>query len=315
MAVTHFDEAPAREFAIGHLGGRWTFLGDAAGSRDVGVRRLQVHAGGWTTPAHEHGRDEEIFYVLAGRGISWQAGSTSEVGSGDCVVYLAGGGAHTMHALEDLDVLAFGPRNRDEAVRFPRLGLTLLGNRMVQSDPASVGGAPLQFLRESELGPPELPAHPGERPPTIVNVDDPPVRRFDRPRIAASSRDLGRAAGSITTGLRHVTVDPGKEGAPPHCHSVEEEIFVVLDGDGVLTLFETDGELDTPVRAGSVIARPPGTAVAHCFRAGGSGLTYLAYGTRDSADVCYYPRSGKIALRGVGLIGRIEPLDYFDGED
>jgi hypothetical protein len=36
---------------------------------------------------------------------------------------------------------------------------------------------------------------------------------------------------------------------------------------------------------------------------------------RDPADVCYYPRSGKIAFRGVGLVGRIERLDYWDGED
>ncbi|HEY6399366.1 MAG TPA: hypothetical protein VIX82_18120, partial [Solirubrobacteraceae bacterium] len=76
MTLTHFDEAPHREFELGHLCGRWTFLGEAAGSVTVGVRRIQVPAGGWTTPAHEHGSEEEIFYVLAGRGISWQKGQT-----------------------------------------------------------------------------------------------------------------------------------------------------------------------------------------------------------------------------------------------
>jgi hypothetical protein len=39
------------------------------------------------------------------------------------------------------------------------------------------------------------------------------------------------------------------------------------------------------------------------------GLTYLAYGTREPSDVCHYPRSNKIFLRGVGLIARLEPLD------
>jgi len=43
-------------------------------------------------------------------------------------------------------------------------------------------------------------------------------------------------------------------------------------------------------------------------------MTYLAYGARDRADVAYYPRSNKLYWRGVGLIGRLEPLDYFDGE-
>jgi hypothetical protein len=36
---------------------------------------------------------------------------------------------------------------------------------------------------------------------------------------------------------------------------------------------------------------------------------------RDPGDVCYYPRSGKIAFRGVGVIARLESLDYWDGED
>ena len=55
--------------------------------------------------------------------------------------------------------------------------------------------------------------------------------------------------------------------------------------------------------------------MAHTFRAGPGGLAYLAYGTREPNDICYYPRSGKVALWGVGVIGRIEPLDYWDGED
>jgi hypothetical protein len=36
--------------------------------------------------------------------------------------------------------------------------------------------------------------------------------------------------------------------------------------------------------------------------------------TRPTNDVCYYPRSNKIFWRGVGLIARLEPLDYDDGE-
>jgi uncharacterized cupin superfamily protein len=63
-----------------------------------------------------------------------------------------------------------------------------------------------------------------------------------------------------------------------------------------------------------VVSRPAGSRIAHCLRAGEQGLTYLAYGTKDPNDVCYYPRSNKIFWRGLGLIARLEPLDYFDGE-
>ena len=36
---------------------------------------------------------------------------------------------------------------------------------------------------------------------------------------------------------------------------------------------------------------------------------------RDEVEFhCWHPPSKKIFLRGVGVIGRIEELDYFDGE-
>jgi uncharacterized cupin superfamily protein len=69
------------------------------------------------------------------------------------------------------------------------------------------------------------------------------------------------------------------------------------------------------VDRGHVVARPPATGIAHVLRAGEHGLSYLAYGTREPGDLCFYPRSSKIAFRGLGVIGRIESLDYWDGED
>lgn len=311
MGVTHFDEAPSSERELGHLRGRWTFLGEAAGCAGFGARRIEVPTGGWSTPAHEHGREEEIFYVLGGRGLSWQAGAVAEIRAGDCILYRARRGAHTVHALEPLDMLAFGPREYDESVGFPRLGMSLLEGRFVESVPGSVDRVPLQFIRESELGPPELPPEPGPRPKTIVNVDELEADLRDRPRIARARRNLGRAAGSITTGLQYVEVVPGKLSVPQHCHSAEEELFVILDGDGTLLL----GEDEIPVRSGHVVARPAGTGVAHTFRAGAGGLTYLAYGTRQPNDICFYPHSNKLSFSGVDVIARLERLDYWDGED
>ncbi|MGZ6666547.1 MAG: cupin domain-containing protein [Solirubrobacteraceae bacterium] len=309
--MTHFDEAPAIERELGHLRGRWTLLGDAAGCVNVGVRRIEIPAGGWSTPAHEHGREEEIFYVLAGRGISCHRGRTAGVGEGDCIVYRAHSGAHTLHAVEAVDMLVFGPREYDESLGFPRLGMSLVGSRAVETVPGVVDRAPIQFVREAELGPPELAEQPGPRPDSVVHLDAVESVRVQRGRVARTRRRVSRAAGSVTTGLQHVVVEPGAESAPQHCHSVEEEIFVILGGDGVLVL---DDE-ETPVTRGHVISRPPSTGVSHMFRAGDDGLTYLAYGTRDPADVCYYPRSNKIAFRGVGVIARLQRLDYWDGED
>ena len=95
-----------------------------------------------------------------------------------------------------------------------------------------------------------------------------------------------------------------------HCHAAEEELFVVLDGDGTLMLDRDEH----PVRPGSVVARPPGTGVSHAFRAGDHGLTLLAFGTRESNDIVYYPRSGKVSLRGVKARFQVERVDYWHGE-
>jgi uncharacterized cupin superfamily protein len=312
VGISHFDQAPAHEYDLGHLRSRWTLLGEAAGSVKLGVRRIQIAPGGWSTPAHDHGRQEEIFFVRAGTGISWHRGRTAAVGAGDCIVYLPGKGPHSLHALDrGLEVLAFGSRERDEALRLPRLDMSLVGMRAVASSPGSVDGVPIQFVREAQVGPPELPPEPGPRPSTVVNLADLPPDSRRRPRVVRARRDLGRAAGSLATGLQHVEVAPGKEATPPHCHSLEEEIFVVLAGHGVLVL----GADEAAVGVGSVVARPAGTGVAHQFRAGAEGLTFLAYGNRDPGDICYYPRSNKIAFRGVGVMARLEHLDYWDGED
>ena len=311
MGIAHFEDTPAWDASLGHLSARWSDLGTAAGSVGVGVRRIEVAAGAWSTPAHDHAGAEELFYVLAGRGLSWCDGATAEIGAGDAIAYLAGAGAHTLAALEPLDVLAFGPRHRDGSTRFPRLGLTMIGRRYVESVAGDAAGPMLQFVREAEIGAPETAGPPGPRPANIVNLADVEVEVLEHTRVVSTWRDLGRAAGSITTGLQHIEVAPGKEATPLHCHSASEEIFVVLAGDGELQL----GEETMAVRAGHVVARPPGTRIAHLLRAGEGGLTFLAYGTREPADVCFYPRSGKLNFSGLGVIVRVEQLDYWDGED
>ena len=311
MGISHLDDAPAGDIHVGHLKARWSFLGEAAGSVAIGARRLQIEPGSWSTPAHEHGAEEEIFYILSGSGIVWQKKRVSPIRAGDCLVFLPRAGAHTVRADEPLDLIAFGPRIKVESVGFPRLDMNLISGRAVESGRGGIDGRPIQFVREAEIGPPEVPEELGERPSTTVNVADVEGQALERPRVKRVRRDLARAAGSVATGLVHVEVAPGMEATAQHCHSVEEELFVVLDGAGALLL----GDEEIPVRAGSIVARPAGTGVAHTFRAGEDGLTFLAYGTRDNADICWYPRSNKVAFRGIKVIARVEKLDYWDGED
>lgn len=315
--ISHWDELEGVRRERGHISATWY---DLTGERSVtlGARRVRVEPGMWSTPYHLEGSEEEIFYVLGGSGVSLQGVGGGDpqafaVGPGDCLVHRASEHAHTLRAGPGgLDVIAFGERHYPVGSTYlPRAGVSWGLGTWTRT------GAPEDhpWRREAEAGPPEVPPLAEKRPACLVHVDDVPADVREGATVTRSRRDLGRAAGSERTGLKLYEAPPGKLTVPPHCHSAEEEIFVVLAGEGMLELWGDAGMEETPVRAGHTVARPAGTGVAHAFRAGAEPLAVLAYGARVGDDVAYYPRSGKVYLRGVGLVTRLERLDYWDGED
>ena len=300
MGITHWDDVEKRRNERGQMAGTWSNLGSPAGSYRCGATRIELGPGEMPTPAHVHGEAEEIFFVLGGSGLTWMDGKAYEIRAGDCIVYKNFHEAHTIRGGDGgLDVIAFGAREYFTSSELPRGGSmwSITGYIEVQD------GHP--WDREPELVWPEPEA---DRPPTIVSVEDIEADVFGECR----RRYLSDAAGSRWTGLTHIECGPGTSSGPPHTHSAEEEIFVVLDGNGALEVWP-DGRHE--VRRGSVVAMPPGTGVAHTFRGGDGGLTFLAWGTREPNDICWYPRSKKMFWRGVGVIGRIEQLEYWDGEE
>jgi len=306
MTPVHWDDAPSETIDRGCLRRtRWD-LGSAAGSRDVGLKRVRALPGGQTSPAHAHGAEEELFFVLGGSGRLWQDGSVCEVVAGDFVAHVAEGPAHTLVAGEDgLDVLAFGERRAAEAVVLPRADVAWVGDTWFERP----GAGEHPFAREAALDPVDV-SEVSARPANVVALGDVGEKVVRRGATDLVVRDLGRSAGSGTTGMRWVRMAPGGESWPPHCHTAEEEMFVVLGGEGALRL----GDDEHLVRRGHVVARPAGTGVAHSWVAGDAGLELLAYGQRDTRDVAWYPRSQKISLRGVGVRFRVQSLDYWDGE-
>ena len=305
--VIHWDDVDGVTTNVGELRGTWRRLGRAAGATGVGANRIDLPPRGRSTPVHMHTGEEELFYVLGGSGLSWQDGRTYAVGSGDCLFHPARGPAHTLIAGDaGMDVIAFGPRQRTETGPLPRAGVTWIGGSW-----GEFGGGDHPWAREAAAGPLEIPEPEPARPGSIANIAEVEAFDFGRGDVRAVRRDLGRAVSSQRTGLKHATVLAGKLSSMPHCHSSEEEVFVVLDGAGALLL---DDE-EHPVRAGSVVARPPGTGVSHTFRAGGEGLTLLCYGTREPGDIRLYPRSGKLSIPGLRATFRVERVDVWDGEE
>jgi uncharacterized cupin superfamily protein len=238
-------------------------------------------------PVHVHGDEEEIFFVLSGGGLSWQGDGACAVGPGDAIVQPPRRQPHTFLAGPNgLELLAFASGSETSITYLPRARVMWCGPRWVPVD------SPHPFKAEGEAGPLERP-EPGERPANVIALTDVDPGAFP----AAEVRALGPAAGSAKAGLNHVRLAPASSGAPPHCHALEEELFVMLEGGGSLVL----GDDGYPLAAGDVFARPPGTGVAHAITAGEGGLTYLAYGTRVPGDSVYYPEAGKVRLRGLGV--------------
>jgi uncharacterized cupin superfamily protein len=283
----------------------WQHLGGAAGTRGVGVNRVRVEPGKLPTPPHSHGASEELYFVLAGSGLAWQDDVVHEVRPLDCVIHRADEHEHTFVGGPDrLEYLVFGTRHPTELGWLPRSRAIRFGWPWVEGrddDPWDV---------EATVPPLEV-GEPAPRPENIVNVDEVEPQTVRHQTFSYfTPGDATRLAG-----LAWEKLTPGHRGSVPHCHSAEEEVFVILDGTATLELWPREGDVEeTPLRAGHIVARPPGTGISHSFRAGPDGVTMLVYGTRDSSDMAWYPRSSKIAWRGLGVIGRVEALEYSDGE-
>jgi uncharacterized cupin superfamily protein len=306
MGVAHWDEVESFHPAKGEMDATWQRLGDAAGTRAVGVSRVRVEPGRLPTPPHSHGASEELYFVLGGSGLAWQDGEVHEVRPLDCVIHRPDEMEHTFVAGPDgLEFVVFGTRHPTELGWLPRSRAIRLGWPWVQGrddDPWDIE-ATVEPLAVGE---------PAPRPPNIVNVDELEFQTVRHQTFVYFTPDET----TKLAGLGWEKLPAGHRGSVPHCHSAEEEIFVILEGSATLELWSTGGEIEeeAPLRAGHVVARPAGSRISHSFRAGPEGVEMLVYGTRDGNDMCWYPRSRKLSWRGLGVIGRIERLDYFDGE-
>lgn len=303
--LVHSDDVESTRIDRGPLQGSRQRLGAAAGAVRAGLSRYRLRSGERAMPVHVHADEEELFYVLDGAGLSWQDGRTYRVAAGDCVVHRANREAHTILAGDEgLDVLAFSTGSGTHLTWLPRAGAWWMGPRWLPSD------GPNPFELEAAAGDLDLPEPETSRPATIVSLRDMVTERMCHGSVDSVWRYPEEVDG-VVSGMSHIEVAPHARSAPFHCHGAEEELFVVLGGAGTLRL----GDERHAVRPGHVVARPPGTGIAHQFIADESGLTVLAWGARDPNDIVWYPDSRKVRLRGVRVGFRVEPVDYWDGEE
>lgn len=156
----------------------------------------------------------------------------------------------------------------------------------------------------------------------IANLDD--IDQFD------DVEDMGfytskRAAVGVRIGARQLgynltVLPPGKAQCPFHSHRAEEEMFLILEGEGELRY----GAGRYPLKAHDIIACPiGGPETAHqIINTGTTELRYLALSTLAGVEVCEYPDLGKVGVfagedgsPGLRKLFRAETdVDYYDRE-
>ncbi len=152
----------------------------------------------------------------------------------------------------------------------------------------------------------------------IANLSELTFDDIEENGLYTSRRALFSASiGAQNLGYNLTELPAGKAQCPFHNHRAEEEMFLILEGEGELRF----GKDRYPVRAMDVIACPPGGAeVAHqIINTGSSTLRYLAVSTLAPVELAEYPDSGKIGVYGRvgksrGTWRASDKVDYYDGE-
>jgi uncharacterized cupin superfamily protein len=162
----------------------------------------------------------------------------------------------------------------------------------------------------------------------VVNIHDARAvsnRPGESDRFGAQIAPLSALLGLSGLGAMFVTVTPGRRAFPFHNHLGNDEMFVILEGEGTYRF----GKAEHPVKAGDVCAAPRGGPdTAHQLINTGAGpLKYIGISTSNDPDIAEYPDSGKFAAMGIAPgpsfrqahikhVGKREDArDYWEGED
>jgi uncharacterized cupin superfamily protein len=155
----------------------------------------------------------------------------------------------------------------------------------------------------------------------VVNLDDVEFDDVEDNGYYTSRRALFSAGiGARKLGYNLTELPPGNSQCPFHSHREEEEMFLILEGEGELRF----GDRRFTLRRHDVIACPTGDAsVAHqIINTGTVPLRYLALSNQSDTEVCEYPDSNKVGIfssaTGTPALRKMvraeAAVDYYDRE-
>ncbi len=162
----------------------------------------------------------------------------------------------------------------------------------------------------------------------VINIHDADSfsnRPGDSRRFGAQIAPLTASLGMAGLGAMFVTVEPGRRAFPFHNHLGNDEMFIVIEGEGTYRF----GDQDFLVKEGDICSAPRGgPETAHqLINTSGKPLKYLGISTLNDPDIAEYPDSGKFAAMGIApgrsfaeahmkYVGRRDDAhDYWEGEE
>ena len=155
----------------------------------------------------------------------------------------------------------------------------------------------------------------------VVNLNEVEFTDIEENGYYTSRRaQFSSAIGARKLGYNLTELPPGKAQCPFHSHREEEEMFLILDGEGELRF----GDKRFKIRRHDVIACPTGgPEVAHqIINTGQTTMRYLSLSNNSATEICEYPDSNKV---GVFVAGSEAPglrkmfrgevsVEYYDRE-
>ena len=147
----------------------------------------------------------------------------------------------------------------------------------------------------------------------VVNLGDLEYEKFEGGvRFGADWGDISRRIGGRKLGAGHWIVLPGRVSVPYHAHRVNEEVAFVLGGELGIRL---DGR-EHALKAGDLVALPPGTDSAHQFlNRTDRPANLILISTMIEREVVDYLDSGKRMVTVSGLAGEPPRLSLRVRED